>query len=245
MTDEMTTYCIYCGTQNPVSAETCVSCNQELILPHPIQMEGGEIYTLRCVKCGERLPVIETQGYVSCAVCGLTHAIIAGDGYLTVSPAPGVTASSSIQDFLAMEVAPVENMPPLPQQAPQGNPYQPNAAIPLQWQIDILQKKFYKKSSELKKRQNRRTTGTVLLIMGLLVFILVEIDLANYNSLGAAGGAILFIASIISFLIGFILLIATGKRGDRRIEAELLSVQRELDQIRDPRNSFPYQGVYR
>lgn len=245
MTDELTIFCAYCGAENPVNAETCVSCKAELVPPHPIVVEGGEIYTLRCIKCGERLPVVDTTGYVTCAYCGLTHAIIAGDGYITVSPAPGVTGSSSIQDFLAMEEAPVGNMPPLPQQAPQNNPYSPNASVPIQWQMDILQKNLYQKTNELKKRQNRRTTGTVLLIMGLLVFILVEIDLANYNTLGVPGGPILFLASIFSFLVGLILLIATGKRGDRRIEIELLSIQREMDQIHGPQNNSSYQGVNR
>lgn len=245
MTDELTTFCIYCGSKNPVNAETCVSCKQELLLPHPIQMAGGEIYTLRCTQCGERLPVVETQGYVSCAVCGLTHAIIAGQGYLTVTPAPGITGRSSIQDFMTTEVQQVPtNMPPMPQR-PQGFPYQPNQAIPLQWQVDSLQKTLDRKTSELKKRQNRRTSGTVMLFMGLIVDILVIIDATNNGSLGDVFGPIFLFGFFLIFLIGLIMLLATGKRKDRMIEAEIAAIQRDLRQLYNPQSGYSTPGVNR
>ena len=245
MTDEMTTYCIYCGTANPATSDTCSSCKSELVVPHPIQMEGGEIYLLRCTHCGERLPVVETQGYVSCAVCGLTHAIIAGQGYLTVIPAPGITGSSSIQDFLATEVQQVPtNMPPLPQK-PQGYPYPPNQAIPTQWQVDSLQKTLDRKTAYLKKRQNRRTTGTVMLFMGLVVDILVIIDATNDGALGDVFGPIFLFGFFLIFLIGLIMALATGKRKDHMIEAEIAVIQKDLYQLHNPQNGYPTPGVNR
>ncbi len=245
MTDELTIFCTICGAENPVNTETCVSCKAELEPPHPILMEGGEIYLLRCTQCGERLPVVETQGYVSCAVCGLTHAIIAGQGYLTVTPAPGITGSSSIQDYLATEVQQVPaNMPPLPQR-PQGYPYQSNQTIPIQWQIDTLRKTLDRKASELKKRQNRRTRGTVMLFMGLIVDILVIIDAANNGSLGDVFGPIFFVGFFLIFFIGLIILIATGKRKDHKIEAEIAAIQRDLHQLHNPQNTYPTLGVNR
>jgi Zn finger protein HypA/HybF involved in hydrogenase expression len=57
-----------------------------MILPHPIQSEGGEIYTLPCDRCGSRIPVVDLEGTVACEHCGQGHAIVQGDGYLTIRP---------------------------------------------------------------------------------------------------------------------------------------------------------------
>jgi hypothetical protein len=244
MTDELTIFCAYCGAENPVNTETCVSCKAELVPPHPILMEGGEIYTLHCTQCGQRLPVAETQGYVSCAICGLSHAIVTGQGYLTVVPAPGANGMS-IRDFMGMEAAQAPNtMPPLPQR-PQGSPYQPNQAIPLQWQVDSLQKTLDRKTTELKKRQNRRTKGTVMLFMGLIVDILVIIDGTTIGSLGDVIGPIFLFGFFLIFLIGLIILLATGKRKDRMIEAEIAAIQRDLNHSYNPQGGYSTPGVNR
>jgi ribosomal protein L40E len=243
MAEELTIYCAYCGAQNPISAETCASCKAELLRPHPILIDGGEIYTLHCMQCGQRLPVAEPQGYVTCAICGLSHAIVAGPGYLTVVPAPGINGSSTIEDFMAIEIRAANNMPPIPQN-PQSTQYQAVPGMQLQWRINELQNNLMQRDKALKKRQNRRTTGTVLLLMGLVVVILDLIDAASNGTLGDVAGPVLFLIFTLVFIIGLILLLATGKRKDRTIESEIWNIQRELNQL-SGQNRYPNQGVNR
>jgi len=79
-----TIFCIECGTANPLNAETCSQCQAGLMPPHPIQLDGGDIYTLKCEKCQARLLIEGIDGFMRCSNCDTYHKIEKGDGYLTI-----------------------------------------------------------------------------------------------------------------------------------------------------------------
>jgi DNA-directed RNA polymerase subunit RPC12/RpoP len=88
-------HCTACGAVNLDSSNFCLRCGAELILPHPVQRDGGEIYTLPCSRCGSRLTVAILDGSVVCESCGLSHAVEVGEGYLALRPDAGASPASA------------------------------------------------------------------------------------------------------------------------------------------------------
>lgn len=97
-------YCTACGSKNPVDSNFCGNCGKELIPPHPIQLEGGQIFSLVCENCDSWIMVTETQGTVTCEECGTSYTIEQGEGYLTIRPIEeAVTEDESAEEISEAE----------------------------------------------------------------------------------------------------------------------------------------------
>jgi hypothetical protein len=84
-------FCSRCGALNPLPAEICTSCHKELYPPHPIQLEGGDLHSLKCLKCHARLELYQKKGSVYCHECESFYDIEFENGSLTLRPAKDLT----------------------------------------------------------------------------------------------------------------------------------------------------------
>lgn len=242
MTESDKIYCLTCGAENLLTAENCVTCGVEMVRPHPIQLAGGDIYALRCTSCGRRLPVVKTEGTTTCLSCGLTHDIIPGEGYLTVKPAPGLPSREAEQDYLLADEPAAINPPILPELDPE---LQELAAAKQErnTRIKELETTIRGKTMQLNDRLSRRKGGRVILILSLMgiVFAFVDRGLLKIFHSDKVDPVIL-ILSVFFFIIGLVLMLASGKKGIENLEQEINTRKKELENLQTPQSAGSIQG---
>ncbi len=232
LTEASMIFCSNCGAQNLLTAETCIACGVEMVRPHPIQLAGGEIYTLRCGNCGRRLPVVKTTGTTTCASCGLTYSILTGDGYLTVTPAPSTALREREQDYILADDAAAVKPPTFPEKDPEIQKLAAARAEKNE-RIARLETTIHVKIMQLKDRISRRKGGLVILLLGLVMMIFPFLDNLVFKLFRSKNiDPILFVVSIPVFLIGFVLMVASGKSGTLKLMEEIKTREAELGELR-------------
>ncbi len=235
-------YCSNCGAPNSVTAEVCTACSTEIIRPHPIQLAGGEIYILRCTSCGLRLPVVKTEGTTTCASCGLTHTILTGEGYITVSPAPGSTNREVEQEYLLAD-EPVAIKPPIVPELSSKLQEQATAREEKNIHIKELETIIRVKTMQRKDRVSRRKGGRIILILSLIGIIAPIVDTGILKSSRSdLVDPIIFIVSVSFFIIGFVLMLASGKKGIQKLEQEINTANLELESLLSMQKNRPDEG---
>lgn len=223
-------YCVHCGASNPPDAEICSSCNNELSRPHPIQLAGGDIYALRCSQCGQRLAVLKMQGRVNCVSCGAVHTIEAGPGYLTVRVVPGLIANDNEEEYLLGQTLPADT-PPVPTISPDIQAMATTQAENLK-RIKDLEIGLKVKTMRLKDHISRKKGGVVLLLISLAGAGFSIIDALNRTRRYGLFDPLLFVFSMMLFLIAFVLLLTSGRRKKQKLEQEISGMNEELAQLR-------------
>jgi hypothetical protein len=229
MIDENMIFCAQCGATNPLESEICSACGNELSRPHPIQIAGGEIYTLRCGQCGQRLPVVKAQGTITCVSCGMVHTIESGPGYLTVRATPGASPNETEEEYLLSDTPPISGTA-----IPALNPeIQAMAAAQTQnlRRSKDLEIGIKVKSTQLKQRASRRTGGVVITLIAAVGIVFSIIDGMNRTVRYGLVDPLIFFFSGIFFFIGLVLLLASGKKKDRKLQQEIAGMNEELSRL--------------
>ena len=163
-----TIFCTECGTANPLNAETCCQCQAELMPPHPIQLDGGDIYSLKCEKCRARVVVTEVEGFVHCDECDTFHKIEKGDGYITISAVLKMKLKDA-EAVLAAEDCKPMLLSTLDERLNEMQKTTQNRDV-LTRRLAEVEVSIFKINQEFKKARNRRTTGIVLIPAGIITF---------------------------------------------------------------------------
>jgi uncharacterized Zn finger protein (UPF0148 family) len=232
-----TIYSIECGTANPLNAETCSQCQAELMPPHPIQLDGGGIYTLKCEKCQTRVVIEDIDGHVRCSNCDTYHKIDKGDGYLTIHAVlkmkpKDAEAVLAAEDCKPMLLSTLDERLNEMRKATQNRDMLVRKLNEVDSKIGHLNKKI------AKARQNR-SFGIVLIPVGIIGFVAINsmIDAGAYVDIGMAG--FIDMLSILCLIIGILLVIFSysGKK-NRKLEgdlagssAEAVKIHQELDNM--------------
>jgi hypothetical protein len=166
------------------------------------------------------------DGNVVCTACGATYAIVAGPGYLTIQPVSVSTPIVSEADYLLGSAAP---------QPGRSMPVPSLPAVETRSQADLariadLQRGINDKQWLLGERRGRRHGGTILLLVALAVVIFIIYGATHYI-LNDTSGPIVSILTLLTFLIGLILRLASGKGRDRKIQKEIDELNAELTRL--------------
>ena len=208
-----TNFCIECGTANPLNAETCSQCQAELIPPHPIQLDGGDIYTLKCEKCQARVLIQDIDGYVRCSNCDTYHKIEKGDGYITISAVLKMKPKDAEVVLAAEDCKPMLLSTLDERLNEMQKSYQNCDALMRRLsEVELSIQKIYLDS---KKARNRRNTGMVLATIGLISFFAMGALMRSTSSGNGGMFAFLVFLSFIVGLIGYFLAILSYTKKKR------------------------------
>jgi hypothetical protein len=235
--EQASIFCTECGAANPLIAETCSQCQAELIPPHPIELDGGEIYSLKCEKCQARVMVTDVEGFVRCDECDTYHKIEKGDGYLTIHAVSKMNAKDAESVLAAEDCKPVllstldERL-----KETQMNTQNRDALVRRFEEIGASIQRVY---NESKKARASRNTGIVQMFVGLIAF-LTTIGLTVSHSDGSGGMVtVLGFLSFLVMLVGILVatLSYTRKKRDKldgliaTLTAEAARIQKDLNNL--------------
>lgn len=232
-----TIFCIECGTANPLNAETCSQCQAELMPPHPIQLDGGDIFSLKCEKCKSRIVIEDTDGYVRCSNCDTYHKIEKGDGYLTIHSVLKMNPKDA-EAVLAAE----DNKPMLLSTFDErlndtrNNTQNRDGLVRKLNEVDA---RIFNLNKQIAKARRSRSFGIVLIPVGIIGIVVINsmIDAGSYFNMGMAG--FIDLLSILCILAGILLAIFSySGNKKRKLEGDLagssteaVKIHQELDNL--------------
>ena len=232
-----TIFCIECGTANPLNVETCSQCQAELMPPHPIELDGGDIYSLKCEKCQARVVVTEVEGFVRCDECDTFHKIEKGDGYITISAVLKMKPKDA-EAVLAAEDCKPMLLSTLDERLGEirNNTLKRDALISRLKEVDLRIKNM---KHQIDKARQGRSFGIILIPVGVIGIVAINsmIDGGAYFDMGMAG--FIDLLGILCILTGILLTIfAYSGKKKRRLEGDLaafsteaVKLHQELDNV--------------
>jgi len=232
-----TVFCIECGAINPLTAETCSQCQAELISPHPIQLDGGDVYSLKCEKCQAKLLVTDTEGFVHCDNCDTYHKIEKGNGYLTINAVSKINAKDTEAVLAAEDVNPML-LSTYEERLAEAQQTGQNRDVLMRRLIELEASMF-----QITKQQNKshrgRTFGIILIPVGVVFFFILGMLTRSESSMNGGMLGFLGILSIIMIITGILVSIfAFTGRKKRKLDKDLAAVTAEAISIRQELDKF-------
>ena len=225
-----TIFCIECGTANPLNAETCSQCQAGLMPPHPIQLDGGDIYTLKCEKCQARLLIEGIDGFMRCSNCDTYHKIEKGDGYLTIHAVSKIS-SKDAEAVLAAEDCKPMLLSTLDERLNEMRKTTLNRDLLIR-KLNEVDARIFNLNKQIAKARRSRSFGIILIPVGIIGIVAINstINGGAYINMGMAG--VIDMLSILCIITGILLAIFSySGNKKRRLEGELAGLSSEAVRI--------------